>query len=239
MSARGKDHKERKPTELRKSSGSAGDTPDDEPIEILEVVGVDETTGAEVDEPAAGAPGHGPRAGRGADPHALQDALKERDKYYDLLLRKPAEFENFRKRMEKDRDEFRLSASMDLVKRLLPTLDNLERAIGTGGPGGDDPLHKGVTLIHQQILDELRKEGLQPLESLGAPFDPRVHEAVEVLGGTGFEPGMVLEEVQKGYLFKDRLLRPALVKVSAGGRPEAPDPGATGADQDENGGRHA
>jgi molecular chaperone GrpE len=223
---------------LRKPPGPAGDeAPDDDPIEILEVVGVDETTGAEVEDPAAGRPEGAGAPHRAGDPQALNEALKEKDKYYDLLLRKQAEFENFRKRMEKERDEFRQNATVDLVKRLLPVLDNLERAIGTGQHGGVDALHQGVALIHQQILEVLRKEGVQTLEALGAPFDPRLHEAVEVLAGTGFEPGVVMEEVQKGYILNDRLLRPALVKVSAGGTTDTPEPGAAG--DGDNGGRHA
>lgn len=183
MSARGKDHKERKPMGLRKPPAPGDISPDDEPIEILEVVGVDETTGTVVDGGDSAAPEHPERPHRPEtrqSPQEAHDAVKEKDKYYDLLLRKQAEFENFRKRMEKERDEARRFASADLVKRLLPVLDNLERAIGTG-QGGDDPLHKGIALIHQQILEVFRKEGLQPLETLGVPFDPRHHEAVEVL----------------------------------------------------------
>lgn len=238
MSARGRDPKDRKTTDLRRSPPPGDETGEDDPIEILEVVGVDETTGAEVDE--AGAEEARGAAGRRASGRSqeMQDVLKDKEKYYDLLLRKQAEFENFRKRMEKERAEFRHFASTDLVKRLLQVLDNLERALGTG-EGADAPLHRGVALIHQQILDILKKEGLQPLEALGVPFDPRLHEAVEVLNVPGLEPGIVLEEVQKGYVLNDRLLRPALVKVSAGGRSGGPDPGMSGTGLDENGGNPA
>jgi molecular chaperone GrpE len=237
MSGRGRDHKDRKTTNLRKPS-APGDGSEEEPIEILEVVGVDETTGAEMEDRSGAAPRPAERAPGAGRSRALEEALQEKEKYYDLLLRKQAEFENFRKRMEKERDEFRRSAALDLVKDLLPVIDNLERALGTG-QGSDDPLHRGVALIHQQVLEILKREGLQALESLGTPFDPRHHEAVEVLNVPGLEPGMVLEEVQKGYMFKDRLLRPALVKVSAGPRSGQTDPGGPGTDHAENGGNVA
>lgn len=238
MSARGKDSGDRRPKDPGKHADPAPD--DDEPIEILEVVGVDETTGTLKSE-EGGRPAPPPRRGAHHRPapaepsRDLEEALKEKEKYHDQLLRKAAEFDNFRKRMEREREEFRAAASADLLKRLLPVLDNLERAITTAAGGAGNPLHQGVALIHQQILDVLKKEGLVPLESLGAPFDPHVHEAVEVLGVPGFEQGIVLEEVQKGYMYRDRLLRPALVKVSAGPRTGgAAEPGERGADPAEN-----
>ncbi len=195
---------------------------DADSIEILEVVGVDEATGSERARPPAAAPepdADRPTTAASSLARQLQEAIQAKEKYYDLLLRKQAEFENYRKRSEKEQADLRASAAADLVKRLLPVLDNLERALHTReGAGG--PLRQGVVLIHQQILDLLRKSGLREMETLGTRFDPQVHEAVQVLDVEGFEQGMILEETQKGYTFHDRLLRPALVKVASGQKPK-------------------
>jgi len=196
---------------------------EEEPIEILEVVGVDETTGAVKDDrEREGLASGGLTGGRGrrtADlAQKLEEAQREKEKYYDLLLRKQAEFDNFRKRIERDREESGGAAARDVLKRLLPVLDNMERAL-RASDDSSDPLFKGIALVHQQFLDLLKKEGVQPIDALGAHFDPRLHEAVQVLDVPGFEPDVVLEEMQKGYTYNDRLLRPALVKVASGKGP--------------------
>ena len=193
---------------------------EEEPIEILEVVGVDEATGAvkaEKERPErASRASAGPQSKRTAEQaRQLDEALREKDKYYDLFLRKQAEFDNFRKRMEREREEAGAGAARDVLKRVLPVLDNMERAL-RASEGSNDPLYKGIELVHQQFLDLLKKEGIRPVEALGVRFDPRLHEAVEVLDVPGFEADMILEEMQKGYTHNDRLLRPALVKVASG-----------------------
>ena len=188
---------------------------EDDAIEILEVVGVDETTGEVRETPRPGR--HDAAAGEPAgEPAAdLREAVQEKEKYHDLFLRAQAEFENFRKRVDKDAQLLRAAATADLVLRLLPVIDNLERALLTA-QGKDDPLRRGVDLIHQQLRDALAKEGLAPIDAVGSTFDPHRHEAVEVRDVPGFEQGMVLEELQKGYTLNGRLLRPALVKVASG-----------------------
>ncbi|HEV8702492.1 MAG TPA: nucleotide exchange factor GrpE [Candidatus Polarisedimenticolia bacterium] len=212
----------RKPTNLPEARGPGGD--EEEPIEILEVVGVDETTGA-VKKNKAHRPAGSERKAIEPDPEndaqarLLDEAVKEKDRLYDQLLRKQADFDNYRKRMERERDESGAVAAREVLKRLLPVLDNMERALKTA-EASRDPLRKGIELVHQQFLDLLKKEGVQPIESLGTAFDPRLHEAVEVLDVAGFEPDMVLEEMQRGYTQNDRLLRPALVKVSSGKAPK-------------------
>ena len=206
--------------------------PDDEDgIEILEVVGVDETTGEEPEDARARRrrerrdPGETETAPGGAA--ALREAIAEKEKYYDLFLRKQAEFENFRKRTEREREELRAGALADCVKGILPALDNLERALRTS-EGSNDPLRQGVVLIHQQFMDALRREGIVPMETLGTHFDPRLHEAVQVLDVDGFEQGVILEETQKGYMMRDKLLRPAMVKVAGGRRQKSGGPGPAG-----------
>ena len=213
----------RKPTDLPEARGPGED--EGEPIEILEVVGVDETTGA-VKKNKAHRPARSERKAVEPDPEVdvqarlLDEAVKEKDRLYDQLLRKQAEFDNYRKRMERERDEAGAGAVREVLRRLLPVLDNMERALKTG-EGPHDPLRKGIELVHQQFLDLLKKEGIQPIDALGSAFDPRLHEAVEVLDVAGFEPDVVLEEMQRGYRHNDRLLRPALVKVSSGKEPKA------------------
>jgi molecular chaperone GrpE len=212
----------RKPTDTPEAERPGED--EEEPIEILEVVGVDETTGAVKKKgrergDAASAATAAPQGKRAADQaRRLDEALAEKDKYYDLLLRKQAEFDNFRKRMERERDEAGAGAARDILKRLLPVLDNMERAL-RASEGSGETLYKGIELVHQQFLDLLKKEGVRPVDALGARFDPHLHEAVEVLDVPGFEPDVVLEEMQRGYTHNDRLLRPALVKVASGKGP--------------------
>ena len=214
----------RKPTDPPEPERPGKD--EEEPIEILEVVGVDETTGAVKEktgreERPAGRAGGRSRPDTSTLARELEESKRDKDKYYDLLLRKQAEFDNYRKRTERERAESGLAGAREVLQRLLPVLDNMERALRTGG-ASSDPLRKGIELVHQQFLDLLKKEGVQPIEALGAHFDPRLHEAVEVLDVPGFEADMILEEMQKGYTFNDRLLRPALVKVSSGRGVKAP-----------------
>jgi molecular chaperone GrpE len=208
----------RKPTDLPEPERPAKDD-GEEPIEIIEVVGVDETTGT-VREKSGGKDSaterHTGRRHRdsGSRSQDHDELLREKDKYYDLLLRKQADFDNYRKRMERERAEFGSAATGEVLKRLLPVLDNMERAL-RASEGSKDPLFKGIELVHQQFLDLLKKEGVVPIEAIGSRFDPRLHEAVDVLDIPGLEADLVLEEMQKGYTYNDKLLRPALVKVAS------------------------
>ena len=128
------------------------------------------------------------------------------------LLRKQAEFDNFRKRMERDRSDFMQFAGMDLARELLPVLDDFERALKVEST--DRNYAKGIELIYQRLSDILKKMGVEPIEAAGKKFDPNLHEAV-VRAPTGeVEDETVLEELQRGYNFKGKLLRPAMVKVA-------------------------
>ncbi|HKY32691.1 MAG TPA: nucleotide exchange factor GrpE [Candidatus Polarisedimenticolia bacterium] len=157
----------------------------------------------------------GPAAGA----EGLKAVQSERDKYYDLWVRARADFENFRKRIERERDEERAQAGAALARDILPALDNLERALA-GAPEGE-PFRDGVALIHRQLRDALSRAGLVPIEALGDQFNPIYHEAVATERTARFEPNRILEEIQKGYLFRGRVLRPSLVKVAV--KPEDPD----------------
>jgi molecular chaperone GrpE len=147
-------------------------------------------------------------------PDALEELRRERDALQDRLLRTAAEFDNYRKRMDRERRDLGEQTAGEAIKDLLPIIDNLERALHASAQ--DDPLRKGVELIHKQMLEMLRKRGVTPLEALGADFDPNLHEAVSHEESVQHREGEVMEELQRGYKVGDRLLRPAMVKVAKG-----------------------
>jgi molecular chaperone GrpE len=157
-------------------------------------------------------------AGAAATAEASVDELKrERDEYKDLLLRKTAEFENFRKRVERERQTLADAAAADLLQELLPLVDDLERALqADAGSEGAEAYRRGVELIHRQLSEALRKRGVRPIEALGADFDPYYHQAVAHEPSAGRRDGEVIEEFRRGYMLGDRLLRPSMVKVAKG-----------------------
>jgi len=130
----------------------------------------------------------------------------------DRLLRRRAEFENFRRRAQRDGARAAEDGAADLIKELLPALDDLERALLAPG---SDAVREGVELIYKNLTGMLKGRGLHAEDPRGQAFDPEIHEAVAHEPAPGIAPGTVVEVFQKGYLFKDRLLRPALVKVAA------------------------
>jgi len=145
-------------------------------------------------------------------PDPLEEVRRERDALQDRLLRTAAEFDNYRKRMDKERRDLAEYTAGEAIRDLLPIIDNLERALQASAL--DDPLRKGVELIHKQMLEILRRRGVTPIEALGADFDPNVHEAVTQEESAQHRDGEVMEELQRGYKVGDRLLRPAMVKVA-------------------------
>jgi molecular chaperone GrpE len=142
----------------------------------------------------------------------LQKLKAERDTLLDRLARAQAEFDNARKRAIKEQQEFRDYAVSDAVRSLLPAMDSLERALQVKSDAAE--LRAGIELIHKQLLAALAKLSVNPIESKGEVFDPRFHEAIEMVESTNAPDHQVLEELQRGYKFKDRLLRPAMVKVA-------------------------
>ncbi len=142
------------------------------------------------------------------------DKLKaERDGLLDRLARLQAEFDNARKRAVRDQQEFREFAAAEVIKGLLPALDSFERALKASA-GDSSEFRSGIELIYRQFQDALQKAGVQPVVSMGQPFDPRVHEAIEMVDTTDVPDHHVMDELQRGYKFKDRLLRPAMVRVA-------------------------
>jgi molecular chaperone GrpE len=149
-------------------------------------------------------------------------AAERDDSMRERLLRLQADFENYKKRMDRERGDYHRHATATLVAKLLPVIDNFERALATEPRSeGECAMHQGIALIHRQMMDELKREGLEPLESIGEIFDPSRHEAVATDASSGQPPNTVVEEIQRGYFFQDRLLRPAAVRVSVDPDPHA------------------
>lgn len=145
----------------------------------------------------------------------LEEKEKEIKEHHDRLLRLAADFENYKKRAAKEKEDWTKFANEDLIRVILPFIDNLERAVNHAQKVADTGvLIEGVRLTLQQILQSLNRFGLSSFQSVGKPFDPTVHEAMLVVETDQHEPNQVVEEFQKGYLLNDRLLRPATVSVS-------------------------
>jgi molecular chaperone GrpE len=148
-----------------------------------------------------------------AESSELQKLKVERDTLIDRLARLQAEFENARKRTAREQQDFREYAVADAIKALLPTLDSFERALQTG-PADKSEFRGGVELIYKQLQDALLKLGLRAIPAKGEPFDPHLHEAIEMVETSDAADHQILEELQRGYKLKDRLLRPSMVKVA-------------------------
>ncbi|MGE5205042.1 MAG: nucleotide exchange factor GrpE [Chlamydiota bacterium] len=165
-----------------------------------------EETGEEQATPAAGQD----TAVLRADLEKLQ---AERNLLLDRMARMQAEFENARKRAAREQQEYKDFALADALKNLLPILDSLDRALLMPVQKQED-LRAGVELIRKQFQDALEKLGLRPIPAKGEPFDPRLHEAIEMVDSDEVKDHHVLEELQRGYKLKDRLLRPSMVRVA-------------------------
>ncbi|MBZ5537112.1 MAG: nucleotide exchange factor GrpE [Acidobacteriia bacterium] len=148
----------------------------------------------------------------------INKLTKENAQVFDQLLRKQAEFENFRKRTEKEKAEFMRYANFEIVRSLLPVLDGFERALHMETTEDLEGFKKGMELVYKQFSDGLQKAGLKPILALGHKFDPHFHQAMVHEERDDLEENMVIEEYQRGYTFQGRLLRPAMVKVAVGKR---------------------
>jgi molecular chaperone GrpE len=142
----------------------------------------------------------------------LQTLKEERDSLYDRLLRKQAEFENYKKRVERERAEFVQFASSELMKEILNALDSYELALKNAAV--DESVREGFGLIYKQLQDMLARFGLKAIEAKGQKFDPNFHQAVSTEATDQVEENTVLQEMRKGYLLHGRLLRPAMVSVA-------------------------
>jgi molecular chaperone GrpE len=145
---------------------------------------------------------------------ALDALRKEKDALQDRLLRTAAEFDNYRKRVDRDRRDQADAATAEAVADLLPIVDDLERALRAPAAGEPDGFRKGIELIRLQMVELLRKRGVKPIDAIGTDFDPRYHQAVAHESSPDHREGEVMEEFARGYVLGDRLLRPAMVKVA-------------------------
>jgi molecular chaperone GrpE len=199
-------------------------------VEILEVVGIDEGAAPpslDLDDDdddddevvlfgspgASSSPDDATDEPESAEPASVTDAADD-----EQFLRLRADYDNLRKRIDRERQDYELYANSSLIGRLLPILDNFERALAVGRESERDPaLLEGCVMIYKQLIDELRRQGLKPVDAMGEAFDPQVHDAVATDGESEEPANTVVEELRRGYLFRNRLLRPAMVKVSTNG----------------------
>jgi len=163
----------------------------------------------------AGSAGDSGSVGNGSAAEQLQKLLAEKQELMNTLVRRQADFENYRKRIEKERQQERHRGVEELIEQLLPMLDAFDRAL----VGHDDPANadyrKGFEMIRGQLWSALAKQGLERVQSVGKEFDPHLHHAIENVETAEHAPGVVVGELQPGYLFHGRVLRPAMVRVSA------------------------
>jgi molecular chaperone GrpE len=151
-----------------------------------------------------------------AEVENLRKLAAERDQYLDMAQRTRAEFENYQKRARKERDDERRYYNSTFALDLLPVLDNLERALEAARQAGDTgALAQGVAMVQTQLLEQLKRHGVTPIEAQDKPFDPNLHQAVMQQPSDQAEPGTVLQVLEPGYLIHERVLRPAKVIVSS------------------------
>jgi molecular chaperone GrpE len=146
----------------------------------------------------------------------IEEEKKRSEDYLTRLKYLQADFENYRKRVDREMRNVEDFSTSGLVKRLLPVLDDLDLAINSAGEGHDAKgLLEGVLMVHKNLASILQSEGLREIEAVGKPFDPSLHEAVERVDGANDGVDVVVGEIRKGYIFKNRVLRPSMVKVES------------------------
>jgi len=191
-----------------------GDLGDDE-IEI-EFVDVDEDPIVNEPEADIGSAAPGEKGVAISDEPGTEKIAKlqtELDHVRDVYLRKLAEFDNFRKRVDRERDDLRQAALEDFIRELLPVVDNFDRAL-LHAEADSGAFHQGVEMIAKQLHDTLERKGVSEIDPVGESFDPLVHEAVQRIEGGDHPPGTVVSVMLKGYTLGDRLIRPAMVAVA-------------------------
>jgi len=142
----------------------------------------------------------------------LTTVTEEKDKYLNKLKRMKADFVNYRNRSKKEKGRIESRTKMDFINSILPVIDNFERALKSVEE--DSEFLSGVQMIYKQLLDVLKKEGLEIIDTEGQEFDPEYHEAIMQLETDEYESGYIVEEVQRGYILEDKVVRPAMVKVA-------------------------
>jgi molecular chaperone GrpE len=159
-------------------------------------------------------PANAPAAGEASLAEQMQKLQAEKQELMNTLVRRQADFENYRKRVEKERHQDRHRGVEALVEHLLPVLDAFERALAAHNDPEYEEYRKGVELIRRQLWDALAKQGLERIESVGKEFNPHFHHAIERVETADHADGTVISELQPGYTFHNRVLRPAMVRVA-------------------------
>ncbi|MFA1820462.1 nucleotide exchange factor GrpE [Virgibacillus oceani] len=144
----------------------------------------------------------------------LEAFKKEKDETYQQMLRLQAEYDNFKKRSAKEKEASLKYKSQDLVNELLPVVDNFERALQVEPTGETKGIINGITMVYNQLKDALKSAGVEEIETAGKEFDPNLHHAVMQTEDEDADSNIIVEELQKGYMLKDRVIRPAMVKVN-------------------------
>ncbi|MCY9592541.1 nucleotide exchange factor GrpE [Paenibacillus chitinolyticus] len=151
----------------------------------------------------------------GATNAELDELRKAAEESQQRLLRAQADFDNFRRRTRQEKEEFAKYASLKLIEQMLPVIDNFDRALVSSRETQDfEALTKGIEMVYRQLDQVMTQEGLTPIEAVGQPFNPEFHQAIMQVESDEHEEGIVVEEVQKGYMLKDKVIRPSMVKVS-------------------------
>jgi molecular chaperone GrpE len=162
-------------------------------------------------------PGFGPSASDQAEEDPMAGLQADLDRFRDLALRSQADFENYKKRCAREKEEAIKYANSSLLERLVAIVDNFELGLGAAREQSEaSPVYSGLSLVLKQLMDLLAENGLQPIEAVGEKFDPNLHEAIAHEPSTEAREGTVIRQTRRGYRFRDRLLRPAAVVVSAG-----------------------
>jgi len=207
--------------------GQLEDLGDDEiEIEFVDVDDSPSVTEPEVDAEPATLGEKGVAISDESGAQVVEKLQTELDHVRDVYLRKLAEFDNFRKRVDREREELRQAALEDFIRELLPVVDNFDRAL-QHADADSGAFHQGVEMIAKQLHDTLERRGVSEIDPLGKSFDPSVHEAVQRIEGGDQPPGTVVNVMLKGYTLGDRLIRPAMVGVAV--EPMEPEGGAGGA----------
>lgn len=192
---------QKKMTEEQREAAAAATEPE-QAAETAEAAGEQATA----DEASADSAAEDPR---------IAELQRLADEYNNRFLRAQADFDNFRRRTLKEKEELAQYASMKLITNLLPVVDNFGRALQTSADQTDNQSFlKGVDMIYRQLMQVLEAEGLKVMDPVGQPFDPEVHQAIMQVESDEYEEGIVVEAVQQGYWLKDKVIRPAMVKVS-------------------------
>ena len=151
----------------------------------------------------------------GISPEELQKLQAEKEELKNTLLRRQADFDNYRKRVEKERHQERHRGAEILIEQILPVLDAIDRALDSTQGGAGEEYRKGFELVRRQLWDTLSKQGLTKIESVGQKFNPHLHHAIEMVETGEHADGIVIGELQPGFVFYDRVLRPAMVRVAS------------------------